>query len=158
MLLCCCKTCKTTKTTEQKLASFQICLHRLLNIKWNKFINNEEVLKRANAEPIKLTKLKSRWRYIGHGLRMLPTRTPMVMHERPLTNERERHKPENKETEPTKNGVGCSLPCVSSGIRSKLHTFYKATHQSVNGSVSTSSWKRKLVGAMAYQLEGQTLN
>ena len=44
-----------TKGSEKKLASFHSkCLRRLLNVKWNDFITNIEVLERAETEDISL--------------------------------------------------------------------------------------------------------
>ena len=71
------ETWSMNKEAERRLASFHLkCLRRLLNIRWNDFITNEEVLERANSRGIVTTIKKKRWKYLGHALRMTPTRLP----------------------------------------------------------------------------------
>ena len=71
------ETWKTNKTIQRKLKSFQTkCLRRILLIKWNEFITNNEVLERAGIEDVNTTIKRRRWRYLGHVLRMPKTRLP----------------------------------------------------------------------------------
>jgi len=66
-----------TRESERRLASFHTkCLRCLLNIRWNDFITNTEVREKANAEDVLTAIKRKRWSYLGHALRMAPTRIP----------------------------------------------------------------------------------
>ncbi|XP_044166108.1 uncharacterized protein LOC122950060 [Acropora millepora] len=45
-------------------------LRKILRIKWSDYVSNEEVLRRADAEDIEITLIKSRKRWLGHVSRM----------------------------------------------------------------------------------------
>ena len=45
-------------------------LRIILNIKWDDFVRNEEVLRRANVEDIEIRLVRSRLRWLGHLCRM----------------------------------------------------------------------------------------
>ena len=51
-------------------------LRLILNIKWDHFVSNEEVLKRAGVEDIETMLIRSRLRWLGHICRMDDTRAP----------------------------------------------------------------------------------
>ena len=63
------KTCETVEnnSTASPLSS-------ILNIKWDHFVSNEEVLERANVLDIEIKLLKNRLRWMGHICRMNDTR------------------------------------------------------------------------------------
>ena len=44
-------------------------MRRILNIKWQDKIRNEEVWERAGQEPMNLQIMSRKWRWIGHTLR-----------------------------------------------------------------------------------------
>ena len=48
----------------------QYHLHIILNIKWDNFVINEEVLRRTNVEDIEIKLVRSRLRWLGHLCRM----------------------------------------------------------------------------------------
>ena len=77
-----------------RLASFHTkCLRRLLNIRWNDFITNIEVLEKANAEDVITTIKRKRWSYLGHALSMAPTRIPRQAWEWTPSGKRKRGRP-----------------------------------------------------------------
>jgi len=45
-------------------------LRKILRIKWSDYVSNEEVLRRADADDIEVTLIKSRLRWLGHVSRM----------------------------------------------------------------------------------------
>ena len=51
-------------------------LRLILNIKWDHFVSNEEVLRRAGVDDIKSMLIRSRLRWLGHICRMDDTRAP----------------------------------------------------------------------------------
>ena len=65
---------KMTKTISHKLEVFQNrCLRRILCIYWPNTITNEELHRKAGAEPITKQVQRRRWRWIGHVLRQQTT-------------------------------------------------------------------------------------
>ena len=70
----------TTQTRMKRFAVFhQRCLRKILRIKWNYFISNAEVLKRANINPIEVFVRASRLRWFGHVVRMPEERVPKYL-------------------------------------------------------------------------------
>nr|XP_006813982.1 PREDICTED: uncharacterized protein LOC102802962 [Saccoglossus kowalevskii] len=63
-----------TKGDERKLNTFQTkCLRRIMKIKWQDQVRNEELLTRTGMEKLSTTVMKRRWKFIGHTLREEPT-------------------------------------------------------------------------------------
>ncbi|XP_077863210.1 uncharacterized protein LOC144346069, partial [Saccoglossus kowalevskii] len=63
-----------TKGDERKLNTFQTkCLRRIMKIKWQDNVRNEELLTRTGMEKLSTTVMKRRWKFIGHTLREEPT-------------------------------------------------------------------------------------
>ena len=61
----------TNRQNISQLCTVQQChLRKILCIKWGDYVSNEEVLRRANAEDIEITLIKSRLRWPGHVSRM----------------------------------------------------------------------------------------
>ena len=59
-----------TKGDERKLDTFQTkCLRRIMKIKWQEHIRNEELLIRTKMEKLSTIIMKRRWKFIGHTLR-----------------------------------------------------------------------------------------
>ena len=84
------------KGSERKLASFHLrCLRRLLNIRWYDYINNDEVMERANTESIAKTIKRRRWKYLGHALQMHENRIPKQAWEWTPPGSRRRGRPRN---------------------------------------------------------------
>ena len=70
------ETWRTTETITRKLQTFiNGCLRRLLKIRWQERISNEELWQRTSQIPIGEEILKRRWRWIGHTLRKVPEST-----------------------------------------------------------------------------------
>nr|XP_006822761.1 PREDICTED: uncharacterized protein LOC102806375 [Saccoglossus kowalevskii] len=68
------ETWKMTKGDERKLNTFQTkCLRRIMKIKWQDHVRNEELLTRTGMEKLSTTVMKRRWKFIGHTLREEPT-------------------------------------------------------------------------------------
>ena len=71
-----CETWTTTKGTIKKLQTFvNRCLRKILKIKWEDRVRNEEVWKRTDETPMEEQLRKRRWRWIGHTLRKPPSNT-----------------------------------------------------------------------------------
>ena len=65
---------------EKKINTFhQRCLHRILRIKWQHKITNEEVLRRTGLTTIYNTLSQRRLRWLGHVLRMNDERIPKAL-------------------------------------------------------------------------------
>ncbi len=63
----------TTQARMKRFAVFhQRCLRKILRIKWNYFVSNAEVLKRANINPIEVFVRASRLRWFGHDVVRMP--------------------------------------------------------------------------------------
>ena len=61
---------KMTQADNKKLDTFQSkCLRRILQIKWQDHVSNEDVMKRANVKEISRVVKERRWKFIGHTLR-----------------------------------------------------------------------------------------
>ena len=76
VLLYGCETWKTTDSTLKKLQTFvNGCLRRILKIRWQDRVRNEDIWKRAGQEPLQQQLGKRRWRWIGHTLRKAPQST-----------------------------------------------------------------------------------
>jgi flagellum-specific peptidoglycan hydrolase FlgJ len=64
------ETWKMTKTLQHKLQIFvNNCLRRILNIRWQDKVRNEEVWRRTDQVPMDAQIKERRWRWIGHTLR-----------------------------------------------------------------------------------------
>ena len=67
------ETWKMTKVDERKLNTFQTkCLRRIMNIKWQEHISNEELLVKTKMDKLSTTIMRRRWKFIGHTLRGEP--------------------------------------------------------------------------------------
>ena len=70
------ETWKTTGGIMKRLQTFiNGCLRRILKLKWQDKVKNEEVWERAGIDPIETTIGKRKWRWIGHTLRKPATNT-----------------------------------------------------------------------------------
>ncbi|KAI5731855.1 hypothetical protein M8J77_017328 [Diaphorina citri] len=84
----------------------QRCLRSILKIKWNDFVPNEEVLKKAQVMSIDNIIRIRRLRWAGHVSRMEPNRTPMQIAFAELTQgKRERQKPKCRWMDTVKNDL-----------------------------------------------------
>ena len=64
------------KTThERRLDAFDMkCLRKILGIKWNDFVTNDEIRSKTEQPPVSSTICKRRLRWLGHVLRLPATR------------------------------------------------------------------------------------
>ena len=85
----------TTQTQMKRFEVFhQRCLRRILKIRWNYFVSNAEVLKRANIAPVDVFIRAARLRWFGHVVRMPEERIPnYLLHWIPKHGKRSRGKP-----------------------------------------------------------------
>ncbi len=73
VLLYGCETWKTTKNDNKAINVFQSkCLRRILNVKWNDYVTNQEILERSGASTLSEEVKRRRWKFIGHILRQDP--------------------------------------------------------------------------------------
>ena len=78
-------------------------MRRILKIKWNYFVSNAEVLKRANIAPVDVFIRAARLRWFGHVVRMPEERIPnYLLHWIPKHGKRSRGRP-------WKNWMSCVL-------------------------------------------------
>ena len=70
-----CETWHLKISQEKKLDSFDSkCLRKILGIKWSDFITNEEVRERSRQQPVTDTICKRRLSWLGHAVRLPPSR------------------------------------------------------------------------------------
>ena len=73
---------------------FRRLLRRILKIKWNYFVSNAEVLRRANIAPVDVFIRAARLRWFGHVVRMPEERIPnYLLHWVPKHGKRSRGRP-----------------------------------------------------------------
>ena len=73
VLLYGCETWKMTKGDNKVIDTFQNkCLRKILKIKWEDHINNEELNERSGVRPVSQEVCRRRWKFIGHMLRKDP--------------------------------------------------------------------------------------
>ena len=71
-----CETWKATSGMVKRVQTFvNRCLRKILKIKWEDRIRNEELWERADQAPMEAQLGKRRWRWIGHTLRKPPSST-----------------------------------------------------------------------------------
>ena len=67
-------------TTLAQMKRFEVfhqrCLRRILKVRWNYFVSNAEVLRRANIAPVDVQIRVARLRWFGHVVRMPEERVP----------------------------------------------------------------------------------
>jgi hypothetical protein len=69
VLLYVCETWKTTNQIARRLQTFiNKCLRRIMNIKWNNKITNEELWRITKQEPIEIQIKRRKWNWTGHTL------------------------------------------------------------------------------------------
>ena len=74
-----CETWRMTKTDEMKLNTFlHKCIRRILKIRWPMKVSNEDLLERTQMKPASQEVKRRRWKWIGHVLRMEPSRHPRI--------------------------------------------------------------------------------
>ena len=82
---------------------FRRLLRRILKIKWNYFVSNAEVPRRANITPVDVFIRAARLRWFGHVMRMPEERIPnYLLHWVPKHGKRSRGRPR-------KNWLSCVL-------------------------------------------------
>ena len=84
-----------TQTQMKRFEVFhQRCLRKILKIRWNYFVSNTEVLKRANIAPVDVFIKAARLRWFGHVVRMPEERIPnYLLHWIPKHGKRSRGRP-----------------------------------------------------------------
>ena len=71
-----CETWKLTKGTVKKTQTFiNGCLRKILKIKWQDKVKNEDLWKQTEQAPMEKQLGKRKWRWIGHTLRKSPCST-----------------------------------------------------------------------------------
>ena len=88
-------------TTQAQMKRFKVfhqrCLRRILKIRWNYFVSNAEVLKRANIAPVDVHIRAARLRWFGHVVRMTEERVPNYLLDWiPMHRKRSRGRPRKK--------------------------------------------------------------
>ena len=68
--------CKQIRLLER---FHQCCLHPIMGIKWQEYVTNEEVLKRASLPSLECTLLQQQLRWAGHVARMEDSRMPKAV-------------------------------------------------------------------------------
>ena len=77
VLLYASETWRTNKKIESRLRGFEgRCLRRILKIRWEQRVTNEEIRRRTKINNIVEEVKQRRWRWLGHTLRMERTRHP----------------------------------------------------------------------------------
>ena len=77
-LLYAAETWRTNKKLESRLRGFEgRCLRRILKVRWQERIKNEEIWSRSGFNNIVLEVKHRRWIWLGHVLRMRKTRHPL---------------------------------------------------------------------------------
>ena len=77
-LLYAAETWRTNKRIESKLRGFEgRCLRRILKVRWEERVSNQEIWRRTNINNIVLEVKKRRWTWLGHVLRMKKGRHPL---------------------------------------------------------------------------------
>ena len=70
------ETWRTTANTTKKIQTFiNLCLRRILQIRWPDTISNKDLWHRTNQKPAEVEIRQRRWRWIGHTLRKPATST-----------------------------------------------------------------------------------
>ena len=70
VLLYGCETWKMNKGDDKEIDVFQNkCLRKILKVQWKDHVSTEELLKRAEMEPLSQEVMRRRWKMIGHILR-----------------------------------------------------------------------------------------
>ena len=71
------ETWRTNKKIESRMRGFEgRCLRRILHIKWQDHVSNEEVRRRTGINGINEEVKRRRWTWLGHALRMNKSRLP----------------------------------------------------------------------------------
>ena len=71
------ETWRTNKKIESRMRGFEgRCLRRILHIKWQDHVSNEEVKRRTGVNSINEEVKRRRWTWLGHCLRMTKSRLP----------------------------------------------------------------------------------
>ena len=101
-------------TTQAQMKRFEVfhqrCLRRILKIRWNYFVSNAEVLKRANIAPVDVHIRAARFRWFGHVVTMPEERVPNYLLDWiPMHGKRSRGRPR-------KNWRSCVLEDAASFI------------------------------------------
>ena len=72
------ETWRTNKKLESKLRGFEgRCLRRILKVRWQEKVCNEEIWRRTGMNNIVLEVKRRRWMWLGHVLRMKKGRHPL---------------------------------------------------------------------------------
>ena len=70
------ETWRTTANTTKKIQTFiNLCLRRIIQIRWPDTISNKDLWHRTNQKPAEVEIRQRRWRWIGHTLRKPATST-----------------------------------------------------------------------------------
>ena len=101
-------------TTQAQMKRFEVlyqrCLRRILKIRWNYFVSNAEVLKRANIALVDVYIREARLRWLFHLVRMPEERVPNYLLDWiPMHGKRSRGRPR-------KNWLSCVLEDAASFI------------------------------------------
>ena len=101
-------------TNHAQMKRFEVfhqrCVRRILKIRWNYFLSNAEVLKRANIAPVDVHIRAARLMWFGHVARMLEERLPNYLPDWiPMHGKRSRGRPH-------KNWLSCVLEDTTSFI------------------------------------------
>ena len=101
-------------TTQAQMKRFEVfhqrCSRRILKIRWNYFVSNAEVLRRANIAPVDVHIRAARLRWFGHVVRMPEERVPNYLLDWiPMQGKRSRGRPH-------KNWLSCVLEDAASFI------------------------------------------
>ena len=79
VLLYAAETWRTNRRFESRLRGFEgKCLRRILKLRWEQRVTNEEISRRTGINNIVLEVKQRRWRWLGHVLRMNRSRHPHV--------------------------------------------------------------------------------
>ena len=74
-----CETWRMTKADEKKIDIFlHKCIRRILKIRWPMKISNEELRQKTRMQQASKEVKRRRWKWIGHVLRMEPSRHPRI--------------------------------------------------------------------------------
>ena len=77
-LLYAAETWRTNKKLESRLRGFEgRCLRRILKVRWDQRVTNDEIWRRTSTSNIVLEVRKRRWMWLGHVLRMKKGRHPL---------------------------------------------------------------------------------
>ena len=96
MLLYGAETWKTAANTTNKIQTFiNLCLRRILKIRWQHTISNKVLWHRTKQKPAEIEIRQRRWRWIGHTLQKPPTSTTRLVLKWNPQGRRNRGRPRN---------------------------------------------------------------